>query len=358
LNPEITETSNEILQYSLNQGSTSRAYLDGEYSLNETIQIYREWVTLPSYAIFYKPDYTKPAPAPFMRLMSHSNHYCKYFAMKLSKRGNDVYRWRVKTRLKPLINLCQTSKNEKFIETNRRNTTSNLFIVTLTYDTKLKKFNKAWLNITKELNKFLSNIKKKYGKIQVIRTIESFKNGSNYPHIHLILRLTQKLPVFRYTDKKGKLHFLLTNSHLNQIRKYWHSYIKIEAVKNMGAIGYILKYITKEMYTKDKYTTISLLWLFRKQSYSITHNFTEKLSADLDSQPVHISLLDTYMHNSNLNLDNIKFLCVVNLKLAPENWYLEIEPPPFENYDLKSDNLPTYPEMFLNFNPKSVEEVK
>ena len=309
---------------------TSYAYFKGDLTIDDVVSEYRTWVKQPTYAIGYQPDYTKPLKHhPIESRQGYQNHWCKYRAFKVAKRGNDVYRYQVRKRFKPLIDLCTLQKDFRFIPENARTANANIFMITLTYDTKLTTLNNAWLNIGKDLNAFLSNLKRDFGKIQVLRCFESFKKKSNYPHVHLILRLDETtLPCFRYTNKEGKTSYRVTSSKLNKIEKHWHSYIQMVAVTSMGGIGYLLKYITKEMYTKDDFNTVGMLWLFHKQAYSISYNFTYKIGEDVDTIVLNSTQLDLMVSNSNSNYADWTYLCTKTTEFPLSEWHFKIKPPP------------------------------
>ena len=72
--------------------------------------------------------------------------------------------------------------------------------VTLTYDTKLYSFGEAWKSIGDEFNRFMSFIRKNFGKVVCCRVFKAYENG--YPHIHCILLFKEKeFKVFM--DKKN-----------------------------------------------------------------------------------------------------------------------------------------------------------
>ena len=63
----------------------------------------------------------------------------EFIAIKCSKRGNDVYWWRVNKRLKFLYKL----KEKTLFDPHANLKTTNVFFVTLTYDTKKSSFTEA-----------------------------------------------------------------------------------------------------------------------------------------------------------------------------------------------------------------------
>ena len=297
------------------------AYYRGDLSLEEALSFYPEWVKQDSYIILWRIDHSKP--------LGDNRYLCKYKAVKMAKRGNDVYRWRVRKRFSDLKAFCRANKGFSFIS--GRSGYSNLLFVTLTFNTNLTDVDNAWNNIGKDLNLFLSHLKQEYGRIFVLRCFEAHKNG--YPHVHLIIGfLEHKFPVKRRRLKSdGFNHYLLTNKSLNRFSSFWHSFVKVEGVSSLGAVGYLLKYITKDMYLSDGYKTASYLWLFHKQSYGFSRGFTPWLSSILPKEPTQ---LDTIMPNSNKESFDWSFLCVVNANFHHDKWVFEIsEDPPWDLFD-------------------------
>jgi hypothetical protein len=220
-------------------------------------------------------------------------------------------------------------------------------MLTLSYDPKITTKDKAWYYIGKDLNRFLSEMKQEYGNIVVIRSFEAFKNG--YPHIHMILGLRdRKLPVYRYNRKKdGAVRYKLSNTDKEKIQSYWHSYIHIEGVQSYGAIRYILKYISKEQFTRDNYNTVAHLWLYHKQAYSISRDFKDYLQYKIEIG----DLLVTYTSNSNNNYIGWQYLATITPTREHKASIFEIiEPPPFNKYiemGLGSSQLPTVEEVLM-----------
>jgi len=78
----------------------------------------------------------------YMALSREDSEGTKVFGVKLSKRGNDVYRWRVYKRFKEVL---ESLPEVHFFNTKDRGIkkTRALFI-TLSYDTKLGSWKEAW----------------------------------------------------------------------------------------------------------------------------------------------------------------------------------------------------------------------
>jgi len=198
-----------------------------------------------------------------------------YFALKCSKRGNDVYRHRVYRRFKGLASLaCKTAFfNPKDRTINKK--TKALF-VTLTYDTKLCSFGEAWKNIGVEFNRFMSHVRKNFGKVSSCRVFEAYENG--HPHIHCILLFEDK--EFKgFRDKKGQFRI----KEKGVFAAGWHSHTDVKALSSLGrGLSYLKKYLLKSIdkENKDSKTlkTLALGWIFNKRAFSVSGKFRQMLT--------------------------------------------------------------------------------
>ena len=198
-------------------------------------------------------------------------------AVKASKRGNDVYAWRLNKRLKPLKSL---PKLQFFSQKNRskRHKTKILFI-TLTYRRDIR-LDIAWESVGLDFNRWISGLRRKFGKIHVLRAWEAQRDGN--PHIHCVLYFEEyEFQTFFY---HGKWRINLKK----EIARNWHwGFSDIFALHSLGAgVGYVIKYLTKvhdallqEKYDDHSVLTLAMMWIFRKRAYSISRGF-EHLSDD------------------------------------------------------------------------------
>jgi hypothetical protein len=77
------------------------------------------------------------------------------------------------------------------------------------------------------LNRFLSFVRKQFGKLSSIRVFESFENG--FPHIHAILLFeSRRFKVFR--DRKGQFRI----DEKSVMARGWHSNIDVKAMSSLG----------------------------------------------------------------------------------------------------------------------------
>jgi len=253
-----------------------RDYLRFNYSVPEIVERYVVWVSDDRYMILSR--------------YNEKEWKNEFFAVKCTKRGNDVYRFRVYRRFK---GLCSMADDLIFFNPkDRGKKTTRALWVTLTYDIKRCSFRDAWRNIGVEFNRFMASVRKKFGKVSCCRVFESFENG--YPHIHCILLFESTcFSVFR--DKKGR--FCVHSKSM--IAKGWHSNIDVRAMSSLaGGFSYQKKYLLKnidaEKADSKALKTLALCWVFRKRAFSVSGSFRQLLSD-----------LIKYMHNSNLKLRQV-----------------------------------------------------
>jgi hypothetical protein len=203
----------------------------------------------------------------------------RFVAVKCAKRGNDVYRWRVKGRIdqvKAALEGLPITVGE----------TTNCLFVTLTDNPQLSSQKQAWEGIGVRWNRFLTAIKKRYGELSFIRSWESTINGR--PHVHALLIFERAL--FKTFEHHGEIRI----EEKDQLAAYWDSNVDVSAARSRkNVVGYITREIVKHVITDDEGDpTLALLWLFRKRSFSVGGR---RLKAAL-------TRLDYSLHNSNRKL--------------------------------------------------------
>jgi len=146
----------------------------------------------------------------------------------------------------------------------------------------------AHRKVQKYWNSLLTRLRKKYPNIRIIKSVEWQKNGLGY-HIHVLiigLRFLQKEWIAKTWEKLEK--------------SGWS--IEIEKVFDnpKRAIGYLLKYVTKNLRQNDE-IPISLVinWALRLRTIAVSHSFS------------------SHKNNSNQNQDGQwVFLGIMPLDLA------------------------------------------
>jgi len=234
-----------------------RDYVRLDYSIPEIVSHYVEWVKDVRYMIL-------------SRLKGFEN---EVYAVKCAKRGNDVYRSRVRRRFEGLSSMAD--ELVFFNPKDRGPKNTRALWVTLTYDSKRCSFKEAWPNVGVEFNRFMAFIRKKFGKISCCRVFEAFDNG--YPHIHCILLFESTwFTVFRY---KGKLRVQSKDVLANG----WHSNIDVEAMGSLaGGLSYLKKYLLKNVDVEKAdakgLKTLALCWAYMKRAFSVSGQFRRILS--------------------------------------------------------------------------------
>jgi hypothetical protein len=283
-------------------------YIKYNFPLEQITEKYTDWVSEDTYMILSKWNKEK----------SKNDVY----AVKCSKRGNDVYHSRVKSRF---VGLSHKAEKLTFFNPKDRSnekTTSALW-VTLTYDTKLRSYNEAWEQIGVEFNNFMAYIRRNFGKVSCCRVFESFENG--YPHIHCILLFQESIfSVFRDTNGQFRVH------EKDKIAQGWHSNVDVKAMSSLaGGFSYLKKYLLKgiDFETADSkgLKTLSLCWIFRKRAFSVSGSFRKALSdliTDLhnSNKPlVQITLLGEIIPNEKFFL--LGFVAGKDIKLEEDTWF-------------------------------------
>ncbi len=255
---------------------------------------------------------------------------------KLPKRGNDIYCWKLKKRL----GFLESLGDAKFFNPKDRNlhgATTQMLFITLTWDPNSCDLETAWsghkvdkikgvLNtdpynpifskrckpenvgdhylahapdcpcVSCRWNRWITAMRKRYGRIKVFRNYEAFGeapddgkvHADGYPHIHAVLLFEDFHFPVSFLDKSK--HFRLLRADKSDIANLWQFHVDVEACYSVqGAMGYIKKYLSKtygatnveNVYRVDSdkaELTVSLLWLFRKQSFAISGGLSDLMT--------------------------------------------------------------------------------
>ncbi|GAI63073.1 unnamed protein product, partial [marine sediment metagenome] len=289
------------------------SFLQGSFDFGDLKKAYQMWVGLPE----------------FGKINVYQNGVLlETIISKLPKRGNDIYRWKLKKRLSFLESLGDSHFfNPK--DRNLHGAKTQMLFITLTWDPTTCDLETAWsgrkvdkikglLNsdpynpiiskrckpenvgdhylahargcpcVSCRWNRWVSAMRKNYGKIKVFRNFEAFGespddnkvHADGYPHVHAVLLFEDyEFPVSLRDRHK---HFRISRGEKDKISNLWDFHVDIEACYSVqGAMGYIKKYLLKTYgkpnvenvprITSDKAEfTTSLLWLFRKQSFAVS----------------------------------------------------------------------------------------
>jgi len=261
-----------------------------------------------------------------------------YVFLKTCKRGNNVHRYRIGKRLKPVME----TGNIEYIMNIGDIQKCNVLFLTLTYNPARCNVRTAWNRISEEVHVFLTQIMKEFGKISYIRVVEATE--SFYPHVHMLVVFKEhSFMVRRHTSREGQIRYIISDNENKRIAKHWHSFVDIQAVEDSRMVSsYITKYLTKEMHNEKGSKTLAMLWIFRMQTYV--------MSRDLSGELNPLSLLN---ENGTNRADDLIggdmrfctleyiFLAIIPyelLNIDPDRFYVEMKKPPpaaMECIDLK-----------------------
>ena len=245
--------------------------------------------------------------------------------MKCSKRGNDIYNYRISKRFNLLYKALESYEIEP---SNCYVLQTDILFFTLTYN--LRDIYHTYENAGKDYNRFMSNLRKIFPKAKTIaRCFEAQRDG--VIHIHALIWIGCHISIkkYFYLDKKGnkKYKFIVESQELwNKLKNCWkYGFCDIQGfTKFRDGLSYIFKYIKKGTninYSNNTLTTLALNWLFRKRSFSINYKCVRFL----------FSLrLDILKHNSNFQDGGIRIeytfigiFSAISLGFNSKKWFFE-----------------------------------
>jgi hypothetical protein len=203
----------------------------------------------------------------------------KTIAVKCSKRGNDVYRWRTKKRFQDLrvfLSLNKKKADIEFFNFNDVRPKVRVVFVTLTWIGQ-GSIIEAWERVSPKFNKWITRMRQKFGRISYIRAWEATKRG--YPHVHLLLYFHDcELQGFRTVDNG---EFIWRVEEKPEFEACWDAFVDVRAVRTFSSV---LRYLQKRVLLgTDKGDqevgdlTLALCWIFRKRSFAMSKDFLKGL---------------------------------------------------------------------------------
>lgn len=158
---------------------------------------------------------------------------------------------------------------------------SNVLFVSLSYDIKRSTVREAWETVGEEFNKWIRNLRKKYGPISYLRGWEAFENG--YPHMHVLMvfhdyRFRIAFSQLKKT-KYGSYNRVYRIEEKGEFEKSYHSFVDVKAVRKIReGISYITKYLRKSEHELQN-LTLAFCWLFRKRSFAVSGDLETLLTS-------------------------------------------------------------------------------
>ena len=188
---------------------------------------------------------------------------------KCAKRGNDVY----KNRLKHKFSFLDSLNPIYFFLGDSKVKYTPMLFVSLTVDPKLyPNIDLAWLDISQNLHVFETKLRQKYGSFVKFRVWDAHESG--YPHCHIVYYFHDKWfkAISHRRKKDNKLIYIIPTVHKNSIAKMWGmGNVDVQAVQDThGAFNEVKKYITKNIWSDKGHLTNAMICLHRKQMYSLS----------------------------------------------------------------------------------------
>ncbi|GAH03894.1 unnamed protein product, partial [marine sediment metagenome] len=227
----------------------------------------------------------------------------QYKVAKASKRGNDVYNWRVRKRLKAMDKIKSKPHTLGYFARGIAKPLTAALFISLTYSGDISR-EEAWANVGADFDKYRARIYSKHGKFEFIRCWEahpgSKKNNyvhRGYPHIHILMIFHDaEFKVFRHNRK-----YRITNK---ADFEWEHGFVDVQACRDLkDGISYIAKYIGKahNLNTDNpSLLTLALTWLHGKRGWSMSRAFNDLIRT---------------LHNPN-KIDPLE------VEPSPIKWYL------------------------------------
>lgn len=309
-------------------GLVRSAYFSNAIDVDRVVDLYKKWRDNSEYMFLDGVD-------SFGRVVTTA------FA-KCSKRGNDVYKARVREKFKDFKKLPDIDFLSIF-----DGKTPMLFI-TLDVNQNMFTIDEAWKQLPEYLHRFEASLRQKYGSFEHLRSFEAHKNG--YPHIHLLIYFKDfKFITFKQKRKKdGKIVERVANKHNSLIHHFWNMGSNVDVLgvgSTKGFFSEIVKYITKDVFTSKAVMTNAMVWLFRKRQFSLSKNFLSSVFGDIGKQVQHpvepggSDLVNVSVHNCNKEFPEIvdwkfkstvskSFLEQLGINLEPDGkslWYGNID---------------------------------
>jgi len=254
-------------------------YSDRDPDLEGVTQFYVEWREFNEYLVVQKQT---------DNLRREGEIDKEAIAVKCSKRGNDVYWWRVWKRIRKLYDL----KAETLFDPHSNVKFSNVVFATLTYDVKHASISEAWESEGKDVNTWIRNLRKKFGRISYFRSLEASMRG--YPHIHILMIFHDY--EFKVIEIRRKYRIL----EKEEFEKSWHSFVDVQAIRRFReGVRYVTKYLTKtKKDSKTQVLTLALRWLFRKRSFAISGDLYDVMELSI----THKKIIQTNLMGEQVTL--------------------------------------------------------
>jgi len=260
--------------------SSRRAYLDN-FDVSGIIDDYLEWLKHIFYVVVWRFNYLgKP----------------EYACFRSAKRGDELYASRVMSKF---AILGKHLEDRWFYNRKVRSgwVESHALLITLEYDSNKYSLKESWALAGIDFNRYMSFLRRAYGKCSIIRCFEAHESG--YVHIHLVvLFFIKSFKGKPMKDKKGRRVFRVVGDDWHHLKAGWvHGFSDVRMVDSVkGGSYYLSKYLSKSVSVKEAgdkgLKALSMCWFMRKRSFSVSGDFI----------PLYSDVINS---NSNSNKDGL-----------------------------------------------------
>ena len=233
------------------------------FNVDAVISDYLEWVKSVFYVIVYRFNFNTGEP--------------EYGCFRSPKRGDDLYAERVMLKFKWLRQLLD---RHVFYDRGIRDgwVESPCLHIVLEYNANRYGLRESYEVCGVDFNRFMSYLRRKFGKVSIIRCFEAHDSG--YVHIHcLALFHNYNFKGKPMINKEGKRIFRVVGKDFQKLKKSWRSgYTDFEMVDSVkGGVYYLTKYLSKTVSVKNAgekgVKGLAMCWYSRKRSFSVSGEF-------------------------------------------------------------------------------------
>ncbi len=240
-----------------------RRFEEGFYGVDDVVSSYHVWLSRIFYVVVSRFNLSKGdyEYAMFRGLKRGDNRYgfltCSKF-WRLGRFGEDL---------------------SYFNRSSHGVVRGSGLLATLEYDANRFSLPEAWSRVGVDFNRFMSHIRKLYGRVSIVRVWESHESG--YPHIHVSLTFGDYAFNGRrmWNKRKGNWVFRVIGVEFKDLKGCWsqdrYGFSDFEMVDNFsGGIRYLAKYLAKSTSAKKAgvkgIRTLAMCWIFRKRSFGFS----------------------------------------------------------------------------------------
>ena len=216
-----------------------------------------------------------------------------FYALLSSFRGNQVYCNRVDRRFRSLFAVGRDLIH--FSSKDRGLISGSCLFLTLKYDRNRFTALDGYGRCSLDTNLYLANLRRKFGKISVVRVNEGDKN--HLPHVHLLIIFHDySFQGKRLANPHGKVKNRVIGKDFRFLKGKWlNGFSDVVLVNSYrGGLQYLAKYLFKGLAVRNakpqQIRAMALSWLHGKRTFSISGKL-------FDSEVIRSK------HNSNIEYD-------------------------------------------------------